>query len=149
VTQRNRSCAGKLAEKKIGFLLILLLGALPLLSCAFIEKMGTVPIGTPTKFEAKGETIQIWQVAVNPNQQYMLVVKPVNVRGSSGASVTVCTQNVDFCADKHTLAQIYTYKDGATLEFSSPVTPVYILIIASIGENGEKLGTFSIEVSPK
>ena len=90
----------------------------------------------------------MWQVSIEENSTYEIIVEAVNVTGQhDGVSIVVCSRALDFCSDEDTLASISTLSDGATLSFTaSSVTTVSIQVVASIGENGESLGTFSLGI---
>lgn len=111
--------------------------------------MGQIALDSPQVFIAKGETNQIWSVAVNSGTTYEVIVEPKEVLNPNydGAQISVCARVGDICPDEDILASTNSSHSGAKLTFVSPhFGEIFIHVIASLGERGENLGTFTITI---
>lgn len=137
-----------LPSTKILLALLICLGSA--LACHFVESMGGLSEdNSPVIFIAKGETVQIWRVSVRAGTTYEVDVVGQEVTGQyDGASIIVCSQPADVCSENSILSSVSTLSGGARLTFTAPANSetVYLHIIASIGEDGQELGTFSVSI---
>ncbi len=133
----------------MGIVIPLIVLFLASIACDMIQNMGELLANSElVTFTAKGETRQIWQAKVNSGTTYEVIVQPKNVTGQNdGASIIVCDLSNDICPDNSIIASITSSQNGAKLTFLAQKSGlIYIHVVASIGEKGEKLGTYQIKL---
>lgn len=127
---------------------VLLLFALSMIACTWVDDMGTVAIATPMTFTGRGETDHRWDLPVIPGRRYEVTVSR-NDGIHDTIAITACLYRPEMgCGDESTLAHIHSIDRAEnSVTFTAPDQPtVYLVVIALTGENHADMGLYTLTV---
>lgn len=99
-----------------------------MLACATEQDMGKLPLGTPIPFQLKEETDHFWDVELQPNTTYEIVV--YSKEGYTGTQIVVMSEGNE-------LANGSFYDNGtANLKFRTQETGKVRIKVSSTANRG-------------